>query len=69
MYQYLVQFSLMVSYSDPMDCSTPSVKVHHQVPELAQTHVHGISDAIQASHHLSSPFPPAFYHELGLHIR
>ena len=31
-----------------MDCSTPSVKVHHQVPELAQTHVHGISDAIQS---------------------
>ena len=42
-----------------MDCSTPGFPVHHQLPELAQTHVHRVSDAIQPSHPLSSP-PPAF---------
>ena len=45
---------------DPMDCSTPGLPVHHQLPELAQTHVHQVSDAIQSSHPLSSPSPPAF---------
>ena len=45
---------------NPMDCSTPGSPVHHQLPELAQTHVHWVSDAIQPSHPLSSPFPPAF---------
>ena len=45
---------------DPMDCSTPGFPVHHQLPELAQTHVHGVGDAIQPSHPLSSPSPPAF---------
>ena len=45
---------------DPMDCSTPSFPVHRQLPELAQTHVHRVSDAIQPSHPLSSPSPPAF---------
>ena len=35
---------------DPMDCSTPGFPVHHQLPELAQTHVHWVSDAIQTSH-------------------
>ena len=43
-----------------MHCSTPGLLVHHQLPELAQTHVHGVGDAIQPSHPLSSPFPPAF---------
>ena len=43
-----------------MDCSTPGFLVHHQLPELAQTHVHRVSDAIQPSHPLSSAFPPAF---------
>ena len=43
-----------------MDCSTPGLPVHHQVPELAQTHIHWVSDAIQPSHPLSSPSPPAF---------
>ena len=38
-----------------MDSSTPGVPVHHQLPELAQTHVHRVSDAIQPSHPLSSP--------------
>ena len=45
---------------DPMDCSTPGFPVLHQLLELAQTHVHRISDAIQPSHPLSSPSPPAF---------
>ena len=44
---------------DPMDCSTPAFPVHHQLLELAQTHVHWVSDAIQPSHSLSSPSPPA----------
>ena len=43
---------------DPMDCSTPGFPVHHQLPELAQTHVHRVGDAIQPFHPLSSPFPP-----------
>ena len=45
---------------DPMDCSTPSLPVHHQLPELTQTHVHQVSDVIQPSHPLSSPSPSAF---------
>ena len=44
----------------PMDCSTPGFRVHHQLPELAQTPVHRIGDASQPSHPLSSPSPPAF---------
>ena len=42
-----------------MDCRTPGFPVHHQLPELAQTHVHRVGDAIQPSHPLSSPSPPA----------
>ena len=45
---------------DPMDCSTPGFPVQHQLPELAQTHVHRVSDAIQPSNLLSSPSPPTF---------
>ena len=45
---------------NPMYCSTPGLLVHHQLPELTQTHVHGIGDAIQPSHALTSPSPPAF---------
>ena len=44
----------------PHDCSRPGLPVHHQLLELAQTHVHWVSDAIQPSHLLSSPSPPAF---------
>ena len=45
---------------DPMDCSTPGFRVHHQLPDLAQTHVHQVGDAIQQSHPLLlSPSPPA----------
>ena len=43
-----------------MGCSIPGSPVHHQVLELAQIHVHRVSDAIQPSHPLSSSFPPAF---------
>ena len=43
-----------------MDCSTPGFLVHHQLPELAQTHVHRVGDAIQPSHPLLSPSLPAF---------
>ena len=44
---------------DPMNCSTPGLPVHHQLPEFTQTHVHQVSDAIQPSHPLLSPSPPA----------
>ena len=44
---------------DPMNLSTPGLPVHHQLPEFTQTHVHRVSDAIQLSHPLSSPSPPA----------
>ena len=63
--KYFYQFSSVqllshVQLCDPMDCSTPDFPVHHQLPELAQTHVHQISDAIQPSHPLSAPPSPAF---------
>ena len=45
---------------DPMDCSTPGFPVFHHLPELAQTHVHWVSDAIQPSGPLSTPSPPAY---------
>ena len=46
--------------SDPMGWSTPGFPVHHHLLELAQTHVHRVSDAIQPSHSLSSPSSPVF---------
>ena len=59
-----VQFSSVIqpclTLCDPMDCSTPGFPVHHQLPELTQTHVHWVSDAIQPSHPLTSTSPPAF---------
>ena len=62
-YTTSVQFS-SVSQScptlcDPMNCSTPGLPVHHQLPEFTQTHVHRVGDAIQPSHPLSFPSPPA----------
>ena len=57
-----VQFSSVTqscsTLCDPMDCSTPGLPVHHQLPEFTQTHVHWVGDAIQPSHPLSSPSPP-----------
>ena len=44
---------------DPMNPSTPGLPVHHQLPEFTQTHVHQVRDAIQLSHPLLAPFPPA----------
>ena len=59
-----VQFNsvaqLCLTLCDPMDCSRPGLPVHHQLPQLAQSHVHRASDAIQPSRPLSSPSPPAF---------
>ena len=63
---------------DPMNCSTPGLPVHHHLPKFTQTHVHQVSDAIQPSHPLSSPSPPApnpsqhqslFPNESTLHMR
>ena len=55
-----VQFSCsVVSDYEPMNCSTPGFPVHHQLPEFTQTHLHRVGDAIQPSHPLSSPSPPA----------
>ena len=62
---------------DPMNHSMPGLPVHHQLPEFTQTHVHQVSDAIQPSHPLSSPSPPALnlsqhqslFHESALRIR
>ena len=45
---------------DPMNRSTPGLPVHHQLPESTQTHIHRVDDAIQPSHPLSAPSPPAF---------
>ena len=44
---------------NPMNRSTPGLPVHHQLPEFTQDHIHRVSDAIQPSHLLSSPSPPA----------
>ena len=44
---------------DPMGCSMPGLPVHHQLLEFTQTHVHWVNDAIQPSHPLPSPSPPA----------
>ena len=59
-----VQFSSVTqscsTLCNPIDCSTPGLPVHHQFPELTQTHVHWVGDAIQPSHPLSSPSPPTF---------
>ena len=58
-----IQFSSVTqscpALCDPMNRSMPGLPVHHQLPEFTQTHVHRVSDAIQPSHLLSSPSPPA----------
>ena len=62
--EHAVQFSLVAqlcpTFCNPMDCSMPGFPVRHELLEIVQTHVHWISDAIQLSHPLSSPSPPAF---------
>ena len=63
-YTYLVQFSsvaqMCLTPYNPMDCRTPGFPVHHQLPELPQTHAHWVGDAIQSSHPLLSTSPSAF---------
>ena len=60
----IIQFSsvtqLCLTLCNPTDCRTPGLPIHHQLPEPTQTHVHCVGDAIQPSHPLSSPCPPAF---------
>ena len=75
------QFSSVVqscpTLCDPINCSTPGLPVHHHLPKFTQTHVHRVRDAMQPSHPLSSPFPPApnpsqhqnFSNESTLHMR
>ena len=59
----LIQFSSVaqscLTLCDPMNHSTQGLPVHHQLPQSTQTHVHQVGDAIQPSHPLSSPSPPA----------
>ena len=59
-----VQFSSVTqscpTLCDPMNCSTPGLPVHHQLLEFTQTHFHWVGEAIQSSHPLSSPSPPAW---------
>ena len=72
-----VQFSSVAQLGNPMSCRTPGLPVQHQLPEPTQTHVHWVSDAIQPSHPLSFPSPPALSltqhqgpsNEPALHIR
>ena len=62
-YTFMIQFSSVAqscpTLCDPMNRSTPGLPVHYQLLEFTQTHVHPVSDAIQPSHPLSSPSPPA----------
>ena len=61
---HMLQFSSVaqsyLSLCKPKECSMPGLPVHHQLPEVTQTHIHQVSDAIQPSHPLSSPSPPTF---------
>ena len=68
-----VQFSSVAqscpTLCNPRNCSTPGLSAHHQLPEFTQTHVHRVSDAIQPSHPLLSPSPPALPNESTLCMR
>ena len=59
LYQFSSAAQLCPTLCDPMNHSTPGLPVHYQLPEFTQTHVHWVSDAIQPSHPLLSPSPPA----------
>ena len=64
LFERVLQFSSVQSLSrirlcDPINRSMPGLPVHHQLPEFTQTHAHRVSVAIQPSHPLSSPSPPA----------
>ena len=58
--QFSSSLSACLTLLDPMHCSMPDFPVHHQLPKLAQTQVHQVSNAIRPSHPLSFPSPPAF---------
>ena len=58
-FQFSSVTQLCPTLCNPMNRSTPGLPVHHQLPEFTQTHVHRVSDAIQPSHPLASPSPPA----------
>ena len=58
-FQFRLVAQLCPTLCDPMNRSTLGLPIHHQLPEFTQTHVHRVSDAIQPSHPLSSPSPPA----------
>ena len=60
MHQFSSVTKLWLTLWDPMDCSTPGFPVLHQLPELTQTRVHWVGDAIQPSYPLSTPSPPTF---------
>ena len=57
MFSFISVPQLCPTLCDPMNCSTPGLPVHHQLPEFTQTHIHPVDDA-QPSQPLSSPFPP-----------
>ena len=59
-FQFSSVIQLCPTLCDPIDCSTPGLPVHHQLPEFIQTHVHWVGDAIEPSHPLSSPSHPTF---------
>ena len=59
-FQFSSVAQLYLTLCEPMDCSTPGLPVHHQLPEFTQTHVHWVIDAIQPSHPLLSPSSPTF---------
>ena len=57
--QFISVAQSCLTLCNAMNHSTPGLPVHHQLPEFTQTHVHRVNDAIQPSHPLSSPSPPA----------
>ena len=59
-FQFSSVAQLCLTLCNPMNCSRPGLPVHHQLLEFIQTHVQQVGDAIQPSHPLSSPSPPAF---------
>ena len=58
--QFSSVFQSCPTLCNPMDCSSPGLPIHHQLPEFTETHVHWVGDTIQPSHPLSSPSPLAF---------
>ena len=63
-FSFFIQFSSVaqscLTVCNPMNCSTPGLPIHHQLPEFTQTHVHWVNEAIQLCYPLPSPSPPSF---------